>query len=383
MLLLEIDFIHEQRRTVGAWLADSAFVPMQHADNKPEEPKGRASVSVIMPVLNEAAHIEETLHSVLDQDVPNCSLEILIIDGGSDDGTQEAVQRCARVYPFVKLIDNPGRTTPMALNIGLRASVGDYVCIFGAHAKYPPDYIRVCMEELNSKHAAGCSGRLITASAGTDLSARLAAWCIAHRFTSSRSSVRTHPGGYVDTIPFPVMDKQSLLDVGGYDERLDRNQDNDMNQRLRASGHKLYLTPRTQATYYARPGVKSLLDYAYNTGWWNGTTARLSFAAMSFRHFVPFAFVLVLLALGGVAICSFSVRHSPGIGLLLFGAFIALHLLIGTWAGIETALRERSAAALLMPPLILAFHLAYGAGTVTSLFSTPDRSFKPRLQATK
>lgn len=358
---------------------------MDPKENKPDDSKRCTVVSVIVPVLNEAAHIGETLRSVLDQDVPNCSLEILIIDGGSNDGTREAVRRGASMHPSVKLIDNPGRTTPRALNIGLLASAGDYVCIFGAHAKYPPDYIRVCMEELKSKHAAGCSGRLITACAGMHLSARLAAWCIAHRFTSSRSSVRTHPGGYVDTIPFPVMRKQILLEVGGYDERLDRNQDNDMNQRLRALGHKLYLTPRTQATYYARPGVKSLLDYAYNTGWWNGRTARLSLAAMSFRHFVPFMFVLALMVLGCVAVYSFSMRQLPGLGLLLLGAFVAVHLLIGIWAGIETALQERSAAALLMPPLILAFHLAYGVGTARSLFSfgTPDHSFEPRIQATK
>jgi succinoglycan biosynthesis protein ExoA len=354
-------------------------------ENKRNDNKGDSPISVIIPVLNEAAHIEAALRSVLGQDVPGCSLEIFIIDGGSNDGTRDIVQRCARVYPVVKLIDNPGRTTPKALNIGLRASAGDYVCIFGAHASYPTDYIRVCMEELKAKHAAGCSGRLITASAGTALSARLVAWCLAHSFTSSRSSVRTHPGGYVDTIPFPVMEKQILLEAGGYDETLDRNQDNDMNQRLRACGHKLYLTPRTQATYYARPGVKSLLHYAYNTGWWNGTTVRLSFAAMSLRHFVPLAFVLVLLVLGCVAIYSFSVRHSPGIGLVLLGVIVAAHFLIGTWAGIETALRERSAAALLIPPLILAFHLAYGAGTARSLFnfSPPDRSFKPRIQGTK
>jgi succinoglycan biosynthesis protein ExoA len=365
-------------------MIDSKF-PVEPKENRRDETKGYPAISVIIPVLNEAGHIEETLHSVLDQDVPNCSLEILIIDGGSDDGTGEIVRRWAAMYPVIRVIENPGRTTPRALNLGLLVSAGDYVCIFGAHAKYPPDYIRICMDELKSKYAAGCSGRLITASAGTHLSARLAAWCIAHRFTSSRNSVRTHPGGYVDTIPFPVMDKQSLLEAGGYDERLDRNQDNDMNQRLRACGHKLYLTPRTQATYYARPGVKSLLDYAYNTGWWNGTTARLSFSAMSLRHFVPFAFILVLLVLACIAIYSFSVRHSPGITLLLLGSIVALHLLIGTWAGMETALRERSAAALLIPPLILAFHLAYGVGTARSLFSfsTPDRSFKPRIQATK
>lgn len=356
---------------------------MQNKDTKVKEAARRAAVSVIIPVLNEAGQIEETLHSVLDQDFPNRSLEILIIDGGSDDGTREIVRRCAAMYPIIKVIENPGRTTPRALNLGLLASAGDYVCIFGAHAKYPPDYIRICMDELKAKHAAGCSGRLITAPAGSHLSARLAAWCIAHRFTSSRSSVRTHPGGYVDTIPFPVMDRQSLLDIGGYDERLDRNQDNDMNQRLRARGHKLYLTPRTQATYYARPGVKSLLDYAYNTGWWNGATARRRFAAMSLRHFVPFAFILVLLLLGCVAVYSFAVRHSPGIGLLLFGALIVIHLLMGTWAGIETALRERSASALLLPPIILAFHIAYGAGTARSLFNTPDRAYKPKLQATQ
>jgi succinoglycan biosynthesis protein ExoA len=350
------------------------LVPMQDKDKKSDKFAGRASVSVVMPVLNEAPYIEEALRSVLAQGVPNCSLEILVVDGGSNDGTREIVQRYAREYPFIKLLENPGRTTPRALNIGLSASGGDYVCIFGAHARFPPDYIRVCMEELKSKEAAGCSGRLVTRSGGTAVTARLAAWCVAHRFTSSSNSVRTHPGGYVDTIPFPVMLTQVLLQAGGYDERLHRNQDNDMNQRLRALGHRLYLTPRTQATYYARSGIKSLLAYAYRTGWWNGTTVRLKSAAMSFRHFVPLAFLLALLVLGWSCFYSLLVKHSPGNAPLLFAALLGLHLLIGTCAGIETALREGSPAGLLLPPIILAFHIAYGVGTAFGLLSTPEMS---------
>ncbi|MCU1332663.1 MAG: glycosyl transferase [Candidatus Angelobacter sp.] len=338
------------------------------------------AVSVILPVFNEASHIEAVLQSLLDQDAPHCSLEILVVDGGSSDGTRDIVRRYAKLHSEVRLLDNPGRNTPMALNIGLRAAGGEYACIFGAHAKYLPNYIRVCLAEMQDNGAVGCSGQLITAAANTNLGARLAAWCLAHRFSSSGGSVRTQAGGYVDTLPFPVIRKQALIEAGGYDERLERNQDNDMNHRLRAHGHKLYLTPRTQATYYARPGIGSLLRYAYTTGRWNGMTARLRLAAMAPRHFVPFAFVLVLLLLASLALYSIAKGQSPQIALQVLGAFLAAHLLLGTVAGIETAMREHNAAALLMAPVILAFHLAYGAGTAASVLSTSklDHSMSSR-----
>src|SRR5262249_21748408 len=155
-----------------------------------------------------------------------------------------------------KLFSNPARNTPAAFNIGLRAAAGQYVCIMGAHADYDPNYISVCLKELLAHDAVGCSGKVVTAPANSSRQARLVAWVLGHPFASSTRSVRTQPEGYVDTVPFPVLYKQALLDAGGYNERFFRNQDNDMNQRLRALGYKLYATHKTTCRYFARPTIK-------------------------------------------------------------------------------------------------------------------------------
>lgn len=322
-----------------------------------------STISVIVPVLNEGMHIQKTIESLLEQDAAPLRLELLFVDGGSQDGTREIICRYARQCSTVRLLENPRRTTPVALNIGLRAAQGDYVAILGAHASYPSDYVRTCWEELRARKAAGCSGCLRTLPANQSLGARLTAWCIGHRFASSGRSVRTHREGYADTIPFPVFRKQALIDAGGYDEILSRNQDNEMNERLRTRGHQLYLTARTEAAYYGRPGIASLLVHAFNSGKWNGRTARPG-GGLSVYHFAPLAFLAtILIATALIPIA----RQSGSLALLLLSLPIAAHLCMGIFAGIETALQQRTAAALLLPPVILAFHLAYGFGTGVGL----------------
>lgn len=325
---------------------------------------------MIVPVLNEVKHIERTIESLLGQDASHLATELLFVDGGSTDGTREIIKRYAGAYPSMKLLDNPRRTTPVALNIGLRAAQGEYVGIFGAHASYPPDYVRICCEEMEAQNAAGCSGRLLTMPSNQSLGARLAAWCMGHRFASSGSSVRTQGEGYATTIPFPVFRKQALIDVGGYDETLDRNQDNDMNERLRASGHRLYLTARIHAVYYARPGTLSLLVHAFNTGKWNGTTIRRLRKALSLHHFVPFAFVVTVLVAMVFVLLATLRGDSVLLALLCLALPVAAHLSIGVLAGLETAVRQRDIGALLLPPVILAFHIAYGLGTLAGLLGS-------------
>lgn len=273
-------------------------------------------ISMIVPVLNEVNHIQRTIESLLEQDTSPLAAELLFVDGGSCDGTREIIRRYARAHPSVKLIENLRRTTPVALNLGLRAAQGAYVGILGAHASYPPDYVRICWEEMKAHNAAGCSGCLRTLPANRSLGARLAAWCMGHRLASSGKSVRTQREGFANTIPFPVFLKQALIDAGGYDETLDRNQDNEMNERLRANGYRLYLTARTQAAYYARPGIWSLLVHAYNTGKWNGRMACRRRGGLSLYHFVPFAFFVTILA--ALAFVPLFTRRSGIFALLLY-----------------------------------------------------------------
>lgn len=303
------------------------------------------------------------MHSLLQQKRSDFDLEILVIDGGSSDETVALVEPFL-ADPQVKVLRNPARSAPAAFNLGLRAAAGEYVCILGAHATYDEDYIETCYREMLAHNADGCSGRMITVPAGNRTSAKLAAWCLGHAFASSPNSVRTQSSGFADTIPYPIFRKQALLAAGGYNEQLVRNQDNDMNHRLRAAGRSLYLTGKTCATYVARPDITSLWSYAYRTGKWNAYTLGINASCMRLRHFVPLGFVVSALAGMLAALCSLLAHHSPA-GSLIFLAFIlGAHLLFGLAAGMQRFIAERSLATLLLPPVILGFHLAYGFGTL-------------------
>lgn len=325
-------------------------------------------VSVILPTYNEARHIESTIRSLLAQRHSGFELEILVIDGGSSDATVD------HVVPFlsdgrVKLLRNPSRTAPAAFNIGLRAAAGEFVCVLGAHAKYSADYIETCYREMLAHDAVGCSGVLVTAPANDTPSARLAAWCLGHGFASSPNSVRTQADGFAETIPYPIFRKSALFEVGGYNEQLVRNQDNDMNHRLRAAGHKLYLTAKTRAIYLARPNIKSLWSYAYRSGTWNALTLRINAACMRLRHFVPLAFALCLAVLTLATLLAKLTHRSAFIPMLLLASVLGIHSALGLTAAVQTSIAERSMEPLLLPPVILGFHLAYGLGTLAASFS--------------
>ncbi|MCB2212938.1 glycosyltransferase family 2 protein [bacterium] len=325
-------------------------------------------VSILMPTYNEGATIEDVVRSLLQQNLTGYGLEILIIDGMSTDDTREIITTRFANDKRVRLVDNPQRFTPHAANIGLFEANGDYICFFGAHGYYDPEYIQICLEEMESTGAVGVSGRLETVPANDSLQAQLVAWAISHPFGASGASVRTQPEGFADTIPYPVFRKQALLEIGGYNETLVRNQDNDMNQRLIAAGHKLYLTHRTTARYFSKPTIWGLLRYAHKSGWWNAISLKVNWRSMRLRHHVPTLFVLSVLAwlpvlkLGKLLHWKLAIVKGRILGLAL-----PAHLLAGATFAWNEYKKTGRLATLLLPPVWLAFHFAYGFGTLHGL----------------
>lgn len=327
----------------------------------------RPVISVVMPVRNEALYIRRAVSSLLGQEAKGFELEVMVVDGASTDATASILRELEQQDSRVHYLFNARQNTPSAFNIGLRAAQGEYVCILGAHSEYAPDYIEVCFHELQRTNASGCSGRVVTCAANHSWQAHLVALAFSHPFGSSSNSVRTQCAGFVDTIPYPLFRKQVLLEVGGYDEALFRNQDNDMNQRLRARGHKLYLTDKTTAKLFGRPTIWSLVQYAYKSGFWNFITVRRNKAAMSARHFVPFAFVLVLLAGAMLACVSLAFpEHRWSLCLPLIAALSA-HFGVGFLFAAREWFRNRDPLSPLLPGAWLALHTAYGCGTLGAL----------------
>lgn len=327
-------------------------------------------VSVLLATYNEARYIEGTVASILRQDTPDFDLELLVMDGRSNDGTAGIVAAIAERDPRVRLLVNEKRSAPFAFNLGLQAARGEYVCIFGAHTRYREDYISTCWRELISRQAVACGGRVLTAPANQSRQARLVAWALAHPFGSSRKSFRTQQEGYVDIVNYPVVLKQAVLDAGGYDESLIRNEDNDMFQKLRARGHKLYCTWQTSCSYHPAPDVPSLVRYAFRNGFWNALSLRKNPSSMSPRYFAPALFVVTLLLLVVIALLNLvSPGPTPLLALLAAVLVLAIYAASALVASCVVAARDRSPAALLLPLVFFSFHCSYGAGTLYALLT--------------
>jgi succinoglycan biosynthesis protein ExoA len=327
----------------------------------------RPLVTVILPVLNEERFIERALRSILGQETPDFDLEILVIDGQSIDNTPRIVSTMAIADSRIRLVVNQMKKTPFALNIGLREAKGEYVGILGAHAVYERNYVSACLKELLSRGAVGCSGRVITRPSNNTLQARLVAWTFAHPFGSSSKSFRTQREGYVDSVAYPVMLRHAVLDAGGYNECLVRNQDNDMNQRLRAKGYKFFCTWKTRCIYYPVSTNDRALRYAFRQGFWNLISLRDNPSSLGIHHFVPFVFLTVLIiALVLATVGLFLPAHYSILLLTPFAALMALHLGLGIIAAIQVGIRERSFGAWCLPFTFLALHLSYGAGTMSA-----------------
>jgi glycosyltransferase involved in cell wall biosynthesis len=319
-------------------------------------------------VRNEERHIEAVLTSVLKQEMSDWELEIIVVDGDSTDRTQEIVNRIASQDSRVKLAINKQKKTPYAFNLGIQEARGTYICILGAHTTYARNYIATCLDELRIHGAAGCSGRPVTRPGRDGLQARLVAWALAHPFGTSTGSMRTRAAGFADTIPYPLFLKSTLLEVGGYNTQLHRNQDNDLSQRLRARGYKLYLTDKTSCEYFVNPDLVSLANYAFKNGFWNIMSFRLNPSSMSMRHFVPGAFVAALLF--SLLMLLFSLEMTTPAKLWLQAPIFVLCAIYGVatiGVACHVALRERTAGALFMPIAFLLLHVCYGVGTLSAI----------------
>ena len=335
-----------------------------------------------MAVRNEIGHIETAIESLQRQQTPGWEIEIIVVDGNSSDGTVEIIERIASCDSRVKLVRNKQMKTPYAFNLGIQRARGEYICILGAHTTYARNYIATCLEELKLHGAAGCSGRMITRPGGTGLQAHLVAWTLAHPFGTSARSMRTQPVGFADSIPYPIFLKSALLNVGAYDTQLHRNQDNDLNQRLRAAGYKLYLTEKTTCEYFVSPDLVSLARYAFNNGFWNIISFKVNPASMSLRHFVPGAFVAALL-LSSFVVLYTVLAHTQLWLLIPVLLLAAIYAVLSIAVACHIALREKSVGALLMPITFLLLHVCYGTGTLLAIVSNaraPSSTVQPNIR---
>lgn len=314
-------------------------------------------VSIITPCLNEERFIGKCLDSIIAQDYPKDKLEVLVVDGISEDGTKAIVESYAQRYPFIRLLENPKKITPCALNIGIKNAKGEVIIRMDAHSEYPAQYISTCIEYLDRTGADVVGGPVVTMPGTDTLISESIALVTSHPFGVGNSKFRTSTKeGYVDTVPFGAYRRDVFNKVGLFDERLARNQDNELSSRIITSGGKIYLIPGLTATYYNQVTLRGLLKQALRTGMWNVYTLKVNPEAFRWRHFIPFIFVTAFLGFGFLIPLHYLAR---------FGFF----LLIGLYGGIagvssiQICIKEGIKYLLVLPLVFFLYHVCYGLGT--------------------
>lgn len=256
-------------------------------------------LSIICPIYNEEKYIDQFLDSLLLQDYPNEDLEILLVDGMSNDCTRIIVEEYIAQYPFIYLIDNPEKIVPYAMNRGIEAARGDIIMRLDAHTLYQPNYISVLVNGLRRLKADNvgtvCKTDVLNKTPKT-LAIREV---LGNKFGVGNSTFRTgiDHEQEVETVPFGCWPKEVFKKYGKYDVRLVRNQDIELNKRIIRGGGKIYILPDTYCTYLARETWGALSKNNYGNGLWNILTVYYTktFSSLSLRHFVPLLFVLSLL----------------------------------------------------------------------------------------
>jgi glycosyltransferase involved in cell wall biosynthesis len=253
-------------------------------------------VSVIVPCRNERRFIEKCLDSIIVQDYPKDKSEILVVDGISKDGTREIVKNYSNKYHFIKLLDNPEKFAPSAMNIGINEAKGDIIIRMDAHNRYEKEYISKCVEYLQEYKADNVGGIWVTLPSKDTLVAHSIALALSHPFGIGNSYFRrgVREVKEVDTVPFGCYKKEVFKKIGLFNENLIRNQDIEFNLRLKRTGGKVLLCPDIISYYYARPDLKSLFKQNFLNGFWIIYSLRYANMPFSYRHLVPFAFVLFL-----------------------------------------------------------------------------------------
>lgn len=322
-------------------------------------------VSVICPIYNEEKYITKCIESVLEQDYPTEDLEILFVDGLSTDKTRKIVSDYATRYNQIRLLDNPHRIVPYAMNIGIKAAKGDIIIRLDGHVEYPTNYISKCVHYLmtlpNAENVGGvcqtlpCNERNISQAIAIALSTGFGMGNSSFRIGSTE--IRK-----VDTVPFGCFRKSLFERVGYYDYELVRNQDDELNGRIIKNGGTIYLIPEIKTKYFSRDKICKIRRMFYQYGLYKPLVNKKLGSPATARQFVPLLFLLGIV-LGGI-LSAFSIYI-----MYIYFAVLALYLAIGLFIGCKYAVKyRRPMLTLLMPYVFANIHLSYGYGYLRGIY---------------
>jgi len=318
-------------------------------------------VSVIIPCRNEEKFIGKCLDSVIANDYLKDNLEILVIDGMSDDKTREILKDYSQKYNFIRMIDNPKKFTPFALNIGVKNAKGEIIIRLDAHSIYNKDYISKCIKYLKEYEVDNVGGIWKIMPSEKTLINKAIALVSSSFFGAGNAYYRTgYSKGlkFVDTVFGGCYKKEVFKKIGLYNENLIRSQDMEFNLRLKKAGGKILLVPEIVTRYYPKSTLKEFFKHNFTDGIWAFYPLKFKVPLFKLRHLLPFFFILTLLVSGFI-----SIFFKPFF--FIFLSILGLYLIASLFFSFSIAIREKNLGLFFILPLAFACrHFGYGLGSI-------------------
>ncbi|MBK7629698.1 MAG: glycosyltransferase family 2 protein [Ignavibacteriales bacterium] len=320
-------------------------------------------ISVIVPCRNEGKYILDFIGSILSNDYPKEDMEIFLIDGRSTDNTQIIVKDYENKFDFIKLLINESRTVPFALNMGIRASTGKYIIRLDAHSQIPNNYFSELIRWAKELNTDNIGTICITDVKNNNPKSNAIKKVLSNRFGVGNSFFRIGVNEImeVDHVPFGCYKSEVFATYGFFNEKLNRNQDIELNKRISSNGGRIFLIPNIFSIYFARETYLALAQNNYNNGLWNILTVYVTkkIKSLSLRHFIPLLFILSLTLPLLLSFWFPILRAIPVLSLFSYLCLITL---------VSLKINDKTTSFFHVLFAFFTLHFSYALGSITGLF---------------
>lgn len=320
-------------------------------------------ITILIPTYNEEKFIASCLDSVLNQDYPKEKMEVLVIDGMSLDNTRAIVSKYCNDNFYIRLLDNPEKIVPYALNYGIKKSKGEVIIRMDAHSHYPINYFSRLVSQLDALKADNVGGVWNTLPAANTPLCQSIAIGSSHRFGIGNSLHKIGAAEIIetDTVPFGCFRRDIFEKIGLFDVDLIRNQDDEFNARIIKNGGKIYLIPDVVIDYYARESLGKMAKMFYQYGLFKPLVNKKLGSPATLRQFVPPLFAAGIMA--GAVLSLINLKF-----LLLYSGVLLAYLSLSLFFSFRSGLKQKQASLVFILPLVfLIIHLSYGWGYLAGL----------------
>lgn len=328
-------------------------------------------VSVIVPCRNEIKYIAACLDTILSNSYPKDKMEIIVVDGLSEDGTRDILNDLSNKYKLIRIIDNPKRNIPTAMNLGIQQAKGDVIMKIDAHSKYDSEYIIKCVKYQIDYKADNVGGIVNIIPRENTFISKSIAKVLVQPFGSGNAYIKigSEKPRWSDSAFVGCFRREVFEKLGLFDENLSRGSDMDLNKRIIKNGGKILLVPEIITNYYCDANFKSFWKHNYSDGVWTTHVIKYGSMAFSFRHLVPLFFVANIIFLPFL-----SLFFAPFIWLFLSILGIYLFVVVSVTAKMYFSEKDKNIRYLyLFPWAFIIRHFSHGLGAIYGLIKLKDQ----------